>query len=150
MSIRETLKMRGLSLIGSDKKTRQKIATVKKSEKKLLEIAAKQQRKLNNFLINTFMPSLDIKDGRIINTTNNLKKVNTAAKRERPGPAKYSYGKQTVENVNLNEAGDYEVAGVKGMKSKPFKKSFKTAEAREKWIEKNEDDIDELRFRDPK
>jgi hypothetical protein len=62
-----------------DKKTRQKIATVKKSEKKLLEIAAKQQRKLNNFLINTFMPSLDIKDGRIINTTNNLKKVNTAA-----------------------------------------------------------------------
>jgi hypothetical protein len=78
------------------------------------------------------------------------KKVNTAAKRERPGPAKYSYGKQTVENVNLNEAGDYEVAGVKGMKSKPFKKSFKTAEAREKWIEKNEDDIDELRFRDPK
>lgn len=62
-----------------DKKTRQKIATVKKSEKKLLEIAAKQQRKLNNFLINTFLPSLDIKDGRIINTTNNLKKVNTAA-----------------------------------------------------------------------
>lgn len=62
-----------------DKKARQKIATVKKSEKKLIETAAKQERKLNNFLISVFLPTLDIKDGRIINTTNNLKKVNTAA-----------------------------------------------------------------------
>ena len=38
----------------------------------------------------------------------------------------------------------YELAGVKGLKSKPFRKSFKTAEARERWIEKNIDDIDEL------
>jgi hypothetical protein len=50
---------------------------------------------------------------------------------------------------DLVEAGEYEVSGVKGMNSKRFKKSFKTAEAREKWIEKNEDDIDELKFRGP-
>lgn len=43
----------------------------------------------------------------------------------------------------------YEVAGLKGMKSVAFRKSFKTAEARAKWIEKQDGNVTHLEFRDP-
>lgn len=112
-----------------DKKARQKIATVKKSEKKLIEIAAKQQRKLNNFLINTFMPSLDIKDGNIINNTNNLKKVNTAAalKRYLKNVINESLLKAYIEgyeNINKNTASLYDLyEPTKATKERIFNRS---------------------------
>ena len=59
-----------------------------------------------------------------------------------------SRAKEILNTISEAEGG-YEVAGVMGMKSKPFKKSFKTAKEREKWIDKNSDDIGEVVTRDP-
>ena len=42
----------------------------------------------------------------------------------------------------------FEVCGVKGMKSKPFRKTFKTQAAFERWMEKNGDDVEIHAFRD--
>jgi hypothetical protein len=41
------------------------------------------------------------------------------------------------------------VYGNCGLKSKPFRKAFKTAADREKWLDKNAEDITVLGFSDP-
>jgi hypothetical protein len=43
----------------------------------------------------------------------------------------------------------FEVYGVKGLKSKPFRKSFKSDKARTTWINKNIEDITVFGYADP-
>jgi len=57
-------------------------------------------------------------------------------------------GSEELESV-VTEGEGWEVAGVKGMNSKRFRKTFKSEEARARWVEKNKDEIDDLKFRDP-
>ena len=49
----------------------------------------------------------------------------------------------------MTKEAKWELAGTKGMNSKRFKKTFKTQAARETWIDKNWQDIDNLTTRDP-
>ncbi|MCW8966606.1 MAG: hypothetical protein OQK82_07980, partial [Candidatus Pacearchaeota archaeon] len=60
------------------KEARKRGAMLRKSESGLLSNAASMQDKLDSYIINTFLPSLDISNGQIKNTTTNLKKINKA------------------------------------------------------------------------
>lgn len=59
--------------------------------------------------------------------------------------------KDSVEQAigdSLGESGGIEVKGLKGMHSKPFRKTFKSEIAYEKWYEKNKDDVEITGYRD--
>ena len=58
---------------------RQRSALLRASEKGLLERTATLERKLNTYILNTLIPSLDIRNNRITNTNRNLKIINNPA-----------------------------------------------------------------------
>lgn len=51
---------------------------IDKGEKGLLELSESLERRLYTFVINKFIPNLDIKNGKVVNNTSNLKQVNKA------------------------------------------------------------------------
>lgn len=61
------------------KLARKRSAILRSSEKGLLSRAASMQRKLNAYVLNTLLPSLDIRGNQISNTNANLNKVNKAS-----------------------------------------------------------------------
>ena len=62
------------------KKARERAALLRKSEAGLLAKASAMQRRLNAYVLNYFLPSLDINENNTIKNTNaNLKKANKAA-----------------------------------------------------------------------
>ena len=61
------------------KKARERAALLRKSEKGLLSKASAMQRRLNSYVLNYFLPSLQINENNTIKNTNaNLKKANKA------------------------------------------------------------------------
>jgi hypothetical protein len=61
-----------------NKAARKRGSTMRKAESGLLNKAVSLQSKLNGYILNVLMPSLDISNGKISNTTANLKKINKA------------------------------------------------------------------------
>lgn len=60
------------------KLARKRGATLRGAESGLMDKAKAQERKLNRYVLNTLIPSLDISNNRVKNTNANLKKINKA------------------------------------------------------------------------
>lgn len=67
------------SLTELKKIARQRSALLRASEKGLLKRTATLERKLNTYILNTLIPSLDIRNNTIINSNRNLKLINNPA-----------------------------------------------------------------------
>jgi len=52
---------------------------MRRAESGLMDLAKAMQRKLNSFVLKTFVPSLDIRNNQLVNNAKNLRKVNAAS-----------------------------------------------------------------------
>jgi hypothetical protein len=73
----------------------------------------------------------------------------TASERKKKDQEKRDAAKNKKVPVTESAEGTYEVYGNMGMKSKPFRKSFKSEAARSAWLDKNEGNLDIHGYADP-
>lgn len=59
---------------------RKRSALLRSSEKGLLDRSASLERRLNAYVLNTLIPSLQIRNNKILNTNSNLKKINNPSR----------------------------------------------------------------------
>ena len=52
---------------------------MRRADSGLMDLAKAMQRKLNSFVLKTFVPSLDIRNNQLVNNAKNLRKVNAAS-----------------------------------------------------------------------
>ncbi|OED34282.1 hypothetical protein AB832_07955 [Flavobacteriaceae bacterium (ex Bugula neritina AB1)] len=77
---------------------------MRKSESGLLSRAAILQKRLNNYVLNVLLPSLEVKDGRIVNSQKNIKAINKSKAVRR-------FFKEVV-NISLYEYYDKQFRGL--------------------------------------
>lgn len=61
------------------KVNRRRGSFMRRAESGLMDLAKAMQRKLNSFVLKTFVPSLDIRNNQLVNNAKNLRKVNAAS-----------------------------------------------------------------------
>lgn len=116
----------GLTLTDLRKVARKRSALLRSSEKGLLQRAATMERRLNAFVLNNLLPSLDISGGRIKNSQANLKKINKASALKR-------FIKNTV-NVAMFEYYDKQFNSLTGATTKYFDRFEPTEATKERLI----------------
>jgi len=113
-----------------NKEARKRGAMLRKAESGLLDKAATLERKLNAYMLNTLVPSLDISNGKIKNTTANINKVNKASKLR-------SF-MRTVINASMYEYYDKQFNSLTGQTTRYFNAFEPTEAAQERITAKGE------------
>ena len=88
-----------------NKTARTRAAYIRKAETGLLNKAESLQTKLENFIIKKFLPSMDVKNGQILNNSKNLKLINNSTKlrsflRASVDAVMYEYYERQFKGIN--------------------------------------------------
>lgn len=124
----------GLTLTELRKVARKRSALLRKSEKGLLDRAATMERRLNAYVLNTLLPSLDISGGNIKNSQANLAKINKAS-----GLKRFI---KNVVNVAMFDYYDKQFNSLTGATDKYFSRFEPTEAAKDRIINRGKSVID--------
>ena len=103
---------------------------LRKAEKGLLKKAETLERKLNAYMLNTLLPSLDMSNGKVTNTAANLTKVNKAT-----GLKKFM---RTVVNAAMFEYYDKQFNSLTGQTTRYFNAFEPTSAAQKRITDKGQ------------